>query len=120
MNKYVVIYKGLPSAGSDPQATTAAWRSWFDDLGSAVLDAGNPFSSASVVVGARISSCATRAVSRSACRAVTNVAQICIPNSSAMIRAANGVRKWRIRAIGMLQGSPAVAVRLPLEAEGGR
>jgi hypothetical protein len=49
MNKYVVIYKGLPSAGSDPQATTAAWRSWFDDLGSAVLDAGNPFSSASVV-----------------------------------------------------------------------
>jgi hypothetical protein len=49
MNKYVVIYKGLPPADADPQITTAAWRSWFDDLGSAVLDAGNPFSSASVV-----------------------------------------------------------------------
>jgi hypothetical protein len=43
MGKYVVIYSGLPSANADRGAVTAAWKRWFEGLGDAVLDAGNPF-----------------------------------------------------------------------------
>jgi hypothetical protein len=43
MGKYAVIYSGFPSVNADRAAVTAAWKRWFEGLGDAVLDAGNPF-----------------------------------------------------------------------------
>jgi MFS family permease len=45
MNKYVVIYTGLPAAIADREVITAAWKGWFARLGEAVVDTGNPFAS---------------------------------------------------------------------------
>lgn len=43
MGKYVVIYTGLPADDADIKAVEAAWSRWFQELGSAVIDAGTPF-----------------------------------------------------------------------------
>ena len=43
MGKYVVIYAGLPPDDADRESVTAASKRWFEGLGNAVLDAGNPF-----------------------------------------------------------------------------
>jgi YCII-related domain len=45
MTNYVLTYKGggMPQTEAEQQATMAAWGSWFESLGSAVVDGGNPF-----------------------------------------------------------------------------
>lgn len=43
MRKYVLVYSGIPAANADRETITAAWKHWFEQLGDAVLDAGNPF-----------------------------------------------------------------------------
>ncbi|MGI8414388.1 MAG: DUF3887 domain-containing protein [Solirubrobacteraceae bacterium] len=49
MGKYVFIYTGRPDPSGDPGAVTASWQRWFDGLGSAVVDAGNPFAAGKTV-----------------------------------------------------------------------
>jgi hypothetical protein len=51
MGKYVVVYSGLPAADADRDAVTAAWEGWFEQLGDAVVDAGNPFAACKSVSG---------------------------------------------------------------------
>ena len=43
MSKYVVIYTGLPAADANPKVVNASWKRWFQELGVAVVDVGNPF-----------------------------------------------------------------------------
>lgn len=43
MSKYIVIYTGLPADDTDIEAVEAAWTRWFQELGTAVVDAGTPF-----------------------------------------------------------------------------
>jgi hypothetical protein len=45
MGNYVLAYKGGGMAQTDAEreAAMAAWGGWFDNLGDAVAEAGNPF-----------------------------------------------------------------------------
>jgi hypothetical protein len=45
MTNYVLTYKGggMPESEAEQQATLAAWGSWYESLGAAVVDGGNPF-----------------------------------------------------------------------------
>jgi YCII-related domain len=45
MAKYVLAYRGgsMPATPAEQEAVMAAWVGWFGELGSAVLDGGNPF-----------------------------------------------------------------------------
>jgi hypothetical protein len=47
MTNYVLTYKGggMPESEAEQQATLAAWGSWYESLGAAVVDGGNPFGS---------------------------------------------------------------------------
>ena len=53
MANYVFAYKGGGMAATDAEreAAMAAWGSWFQTLGSAVVDAGNPFGPSIAVNG---------------------------------------------------------------------
>lgn len=52
MAKYLLLYSGgkMPEGEAEMAAVTAAWESWFGQLGSAVADGGNPFSGASKAI----------------------------------------------------------------------
>jgi hypothetical protein len=45
MAKYVLVFKGgsIPGSEEEQQRVMAAWMSWFEGLGGAVVDMGNPF-----------------------------------------------------------------------------
>lgn len=45
MTNYVLTYKGggMPETEAEQQATMAAWGAWYESLGAAVVDGGNPF-----------------------------------------------------------------------------
>ncbi len=45
MANYVLVYKGgsQPQDEAEGQAVMAAWIKWYDTLGAAVVDGGNPF-----------------------------------------------------------------------------
>jgi YCII-related domain len=45
MAKYVLAYRGgsMPATPAEQEAVMAAWVGWFGELGSAVVDGGNPF-----------------------------------------------------------------------------
>ncbi len=52
MAKFVLIYSGggpMPQSEVEREAVMAAWTGWFGGLGSAVVDAGNPFGGSSTV-----------------------------------------------------------------------
>lgn len=52
MTKYVLTYHGEPGMPETEEAMTelmAAWGAWFETMGSAVVDGGNPFGPASTV-----------------------------------------------------------------------
>jgi hypothetical protein len=52
MGKYVFTYSGggeMPQDAAERDAVMAAWTGWFDGLGSAVNDMGNPFGASSTV-----------------------------------------------------------------------
>ncbi|HEY7208540.1 MAG TPA: YciI family protein [Gaiellaceae bacterium] len=58
MASYVFAYKGGKMAETDEEreAAMAAWGRWFEELGSTVVDGGNPFAgSASVKGGGEVS-----------------------------------------------------------------
>ena len=45
MGTYVLAYRGggVPETDADQKAVMEAWTGWFTQLGSAVVDGGNPF-----------------------------------------------------------------------------
>lgn len=45
MANYLLAYKGggMPESDAERDAQMAAWGQWFQDLGEAVVDGGNPF-----------------------------------------------------------------------------
>ena len=46
MGKYVLIYSGgggMPETQEEQEQLMAAWGGWFESMGDAVLDGGNPF-----------------------------------------------------------------------------
>ena len=51
MANYVLAYRGGSMAQTDAEreAAMAAWGSWFQQLGQAVVDAGNPFGASASV-----------------------------------------------------------------------
>ena len=51
MAKYVLVYKGGAMAQTDAEreAAMAAWGGWFQTLGAAIVDAGNPFGPSTAV-----------------------------------------------------------------------
>lgn len=58
MAKFVLVYSGggpMPQTDAEREAVMAAWTGWFEGLGSAVVDAGNPFSGSSTVTAGGVS-----------------------------------------------------------------
>jgi hypothetical protein len=53
MGKYVLVYKGggIAPTEEEQQRVMAAWGAWFQGLGDAVVDMGNPFGASSGVNG---------------------------------------------------------------------
>ncbi len=52
MAKFVLTYSGggpMPETDTERAAVMGAWTAWFGGLGSAVVDAGNPFGGSSTV-----------------------------------------------------------------------
>jgi hypothetical protein len=52
MAKYVLTYHGeggMPETGEEVNQVMAAWGAWFEQLGAAVVDGGNPFGAASTI-----------------------------------------------------------------------
>lgn len=51
MSRYVLAYLGGGMAATEEErnAAMAAWGAWFGELGSAVVDAGNPFAGSTSV-----------------------------------------------------------------------
>jgi hypothetical protein len=45
MANYVLLYKGggVPATEEEQQQVLAAWNGWYEQLGQAVVDGGNPF-----------------------------------------------------------------------------
>jgi hypothetical protein len=45
MTNYVLLYKGggVPATEEEQQRVMAAWGAWYEKLGQAVADGGNPF-----------------------------------------------------------------------------
>ena len=48
MAKFVLVYSGggMPESEEEQAAVMAAWGAWYEGLGAAVVDPGNPFSPA--------------------------------------------------------------------------
>lgn len=58
MAKFVLTYSGggpMPETDAEREAVMAAWTGWFGGLGSAVVDAGNPFGGSSTVTADGVS-----------------------------------------------------------------
>ncbi len=53
MATYVLAYKGgrMPESDAERDAQMAAWGGWFQNLGAAVVDAGNPFGPSKALAG---------------------------------------------------------------------
>jgi hypothetical protein len=54
MANYLLAYKGggaMPETEDERQALMAAWGGWFENLGEAVVDPGNPFGPSKAVAG---------------------------------------------------------------------
>lgn len=51
MSNFVLLYKGgaIPEGNDERKAMLDAWTKWYENLGKAVVDGGNPFSSARTV-----------------------------------------------------------------------
>ena len=54
MAKYLLLYAGgsMPETEAEQAAVMTAWTNWFTELGSAVVDPGNPFNSDSKTISA--------------------------------------------------------------------
>ncbi len=54
MNNYVLIYSGGPGMGQSEEernAVMAEWGQWYERLGEAIVDGGNPFGASKNVSG---------------------------------------------------------------------
>jgi hypothetical protein len=53
MAKFVYLYKGggMPETEEEGRRLMEAWTTWFDSLGGAVLDIGNPFGASKATNG---------------------------------------------------------------------
>ena len=53
MTKYLYAFKGgsIPQSEEEQQRVMAAWGAWFQSLGDAVVDQGNPFGASAAVGG---------------------------------------------------------------------
>ena len=53
MTNFVLIYTGgmMPQSEAERAAVMAAWGAWYEDLGAAVLDGGNPLGASKHVSG---------------------------------------------------------------------
>jgi len=53
MAKYLFAYKGggMAQTEEEQQAAMAAWGAWFGELGSSIVDPGNPFGPSATVNG---------------------------------------------------------------------
>lgn len=52
MSNYLLTYRGaqgMPETDAERDALMAAWGAWFGQLGSAVVDPGNPFAGSATV-----------------------------------------------------------------------
>ena len=66
MTNYVLVYSGggIPETEAEQNAVMAAWSAWYEGLGQAVVDGGNPFGpSTSVASDGSISQGAPSALS---------------------------------------------------------
>ena len=54
MAKYLLLYDGgsMPESETEQAAVMQAWDAWFQQIGAAVADAGNPFTPASTRITA--------------------------------------------------------------------
>ena len=59
MAKFVLVYSGggMPESEEEQAAVMAAWGAWYEGLGEAVVDPGNPFSPAvkNIIPGGTVS-----------------------------------------------------------------
>ena len=59
MANYVFVYRGgggMPETEAEQQAVMADWTNWYQNLGPAIVDGGNPFGpSATVASGGEVS-----------------------------------------------------------------
>jgi hypothetical protein len=65
MAKYVLTYSGggpMPETQEARDASMAAWTAWFGGLGSAVVDAGNPFGASATVTSGGVADGSTSGV----------------------------------------------------------
>jgi hypothetical protein len=53
MANFVLLYSGggMPGSEAERAAATRAWVAWFGELGNAVVDEGNPFTSVAKTIG---------------------------------------------------------------------
>ena len=54
MANYVLVYKGggaMPETDEDRNAELASWGRWYDGMGAAVVDGGNPFGASAGIAG---------------------------------------------------------------------
>jgi hypothetical protein len=56
MSKFVLVYTGgqMAETPEEQEASMQAWGAWFGQLGSAVLDMGNPFGASATASGSGI------------------------------------------------------------------
>jgi hypothetical protein len=54
MAEFVLLYRGggMPETEEEQAASLKAWNDWFQEVGSAVKDAGNPFAPAAKTIDA--------------------------------------------------------------------
>ena len=83
MAKFVYLYVGGSDEGGDNDAVMAAWISWFGELGDAVVDGGNPFSSSSSIA-------ANGKVSSGNVTGATGYSIVNAANLDAAVKMANG------------------------------
>ena len=52
MNTYLILYSGggMPASDAEQKAVLKEWDEWFGNLGSALLDGGNPFTARAKII----------------------------------------------------------------------
>lgn len=57
MTNFVLVYTGgtMPEGEEDRASVMAAWGAWYEGMGAAVVDGGNPFGASKTVSGSGVS-----------------------------------------------------------------
>ena len=86
MATFLIVYKGggeMPTTPEAQAASMVAWTGWFGGLGSAVIDAGNPFNGAASIA-------ANGAVTKGASSALTGYSVLSADSLAAATTMAKG------------------------------